>query len=295
MTKLEFQITAEDHKKRLDEFLFGKLHKISKKYLRELVKTEKCEVNGELKNRGYVLKTNDFVEIELEISERKIIEPELIPLEIVFEDAQLLVVNKPAGMLVHPTLGVRRGTLLNALAFYLNAENDYKNFLRAGLVHRLDRETSGLMIVAKNARSHRILSGHFKRKLIEKRYFAIVEGAVEANEGEINAPIGRFEEERVWNVKHDGKPAETRFWTKKRFSGATLLELEPVTGRTNQLRIHLAHIEHPIIGDEKYGGREFARLCLHAFRLAFWHPNGNIRLEFETPLPDSIKAPGEIS
>jgi 23S rRNA pseudouridine1911/1915/1917 synthase len=286
MTKLEFQITAEDHKKRLDDFLFGKLHKISKKYLRDLIKTEKCEVNGELKNRGYILKTNDFVEIELEISERKIIEPEPIPLEIVFEDAEILVVDKPAGMLVHPTFGIRCGTLLNALAFYLNAKNDYKNFLRAGLVHRLDRETSGLMIIAKNARSHRILSGHFKRKLIEKRYFAFVEGVVKANEGEINAPVGRFEQERAWNVKPDGKPAVTRFWTKKRFSGATLLELEPVTGRTNQLRIHLAHVGHPIIGDEKYGGSENSRLCLHAFRLAFHHPNGGARLEFESKAVD---------
>lgn len=289
MTKLEFQVTKEDYKKRLDEFLFGKLHKISKKYLRELIKTEKCEVNGEWKNRGYILKINDFIELELEISERKITEPEKIPLEIVFEDAEFLVVNKPAGMLVHPTVRVRNGTLLNALAFYLNSKNGEKDFLRAGLVHRLDKQTSGLMVIAKNARSHRILSSHFKRKLVEKKYFALVENIVEKDEDAINAPIGRFEEERIWNIKPDGKPAESRFWVKERFADSTLLELEPVTGRTNQLRIHLAHIGHPIFGDVKYGGREFRRLCLHAYKLSFWHPNGGEQLIFETNLPAEFK------
>ena len=138
------------------------------------------------------------------------------------------------------------------------------------------------MIVAKNARAHRILALHFERKIVGKKYFAVVGGNLEKDEGEIIAPIGRFAEERVWNVKADGKYAETRFWVKERFADSTLLELEPVTGRTNQLRIHLAHIGHPILGDTKYGGREFSRLCLHAYKLGFWHPNGNRRMEFET-------------
>lgn len=288
MTKLEFQITNEDHKKRLDEFLFGKLHKISKKYLRELIKTGMCEVNGEWKNRGCILRTNDFIELEIEISERKITEPEPIPIEIVFEDSEILVVNKPAGMLVHPTTGVRNGTLLNALAFYLNVKNGSTNYLRAGLVHRLDKETSGLMVVAKNARSHRILSSHFKRKLVEKKYFALVSGTIEEN-GMIDAPIGRFEEERFWNIKADGKQSITRFWVKKKYSDATLLELEPVTGRTNQLRIHLSHIGHPIIGDTNYGGTEFSRLCLHAYKLAFRHPNDGTILTFSAGISDFIE------
>lgn len=285
MTKFEFQVSIKDYKKRLDEFLFGKLHKISKKYLRELIKTGKCEVNGEWKNRGYLVKTNDFIELELELSERKITEPEQIPLEIVFADSELLVVNKPAGMLVHPTVGVRNGTLLNALAFHLNPENGVEDFVRAGLVHRLDKQTSGLILIAKSARSHRILSDHFKRKLIEKRYFAVVQGVIKEDLGTIDAPVGRYSEERFWNIKADGKRAVTRFWVKERFADKTLLELEPVTGRTNQLRIHLAHIGHPILGDEKYGGREFSRLCLHAYKLVFWHPNGGRRLEFETESP----------
>ena len=295
--RYEFQISETDAKKRLGEFLFGRFFYLSKMYLRECLKNGKCEVNGTLENLGYKLRKNDFIELELDFGERQIIQPEEIPLEIIFEDSELLVVNKAAGMLVHPTKRIRTGTLLNALTHYLNSvdlENEKPedlnfSFARAGLVHRLDKQTSGLMIVAKNGHSHKILAGHFKRKLVEKRYFAVVEGIIENEEGEIDAPIGRFAEERVWNVKADGKHAISKFWVKQRFSDATLLELEPVTGRTNQLRIHLSHIGHPILGDTKYGGREFERLCLHAYKLNFWHPNGNRKLEFETDLPPDMK------
>ena len=146
-----------------------------------------------------------------------------------------------------------------------------------------------MIIIAKNGHSHKILADHFKRKLVEKKYFAVVEGIIENDEGEINAPIGRYAEERIWNIKADGKIALTNYRVMKRFSDSTLLELEPVTGRTNQLRIHLAHIGHPIFGDTKYGGREFSRLCLHACKLNFWHPNGNRKLEFEIDLPEEMK------
>lgn len=294
--RFEFQIEERDAKKRLGEFLFGRFFHLSKMFLRETLKNGKCEVNGALENLGYKLRKNDFIELELEYGERQIIQPEKIPLEIIFEDAELLVVNKRAGMLVHPTVRVRTGTLLNALTFHVNDENlktenaDELNFsfARAGLVHRLDKQTSGLMIVAKNARAHKILAEHFKRKLVEKRYYALVEGQIENDAGEIDAPIGRYAEEKLWNIKTDGKTAVTNFWVKKRYDDATLLELEPVTGRTNQLRIHLAHIGHPIFGDEKYGGKVFSRLCLHAYKLSFWHPNGNRFLEFEIGLPDEM-------
>ncbi len=303
--RYEFQITETDAKKKLDEFLFARFFHLSKMFLRESLINGKCEVNGKLENFNYKLRVNDFVELELEYGERQIIEPEPIPLDIIFEDGEFLIVNKPAGMLVHPTVRVRKGTLLNALIYYLNekdltrkrenenppTESESLNFSfsRAGLVHRLDKQTSGLMIIAKNARAHKILSDHFKRKLVEKRYYAVVEGKIKDDEGEINAPIGRFAEERVWNIKADGKIAVTKFWVKERFSDSTLLELEPVTGRTNQLRIHLAHIGHPIFGDTKYGGREFSRLCLHAYKLNFWHPNGKRKMQFETDLPDEMK------
>lgn len=288
-----FQVAPEDFKKRLDVYLQEQFPTVSKIYLREIIRDEKCEVNGAWQSRGYLLKTGDFIEVELEQRENNLIEPENIPLDILFEDADVLIVNKPAGMLVHPTVRIRHGTLLNALAFYLNPVREKENspiienspFKRAGLVHRLDKQTSGLMTIAKNPRSLRILCSHFQRRLVEKRYFALVEGVISEDAGTIDAPIGRYEESRFWNIKADGKHAVTNFWVKKRFADSSLVELEPVTGRTNQLRIHLAHIGYPIFGDTKYGGREFARLCLHAYKLSFWHPNGGKKLEYQTKNP----------
>jgi 23S rRNA pseudouridine1911/1915/1917 synthase len=301
MTEIfRFQVTKKSYKMRLDEFLFAEFPYLSRMYLRELVRDEKCEVNGRWENRGYLLRTNDFVEIEVDRRRQTSLQPEPIPLEILFEDGELLVVNKPAGMLVHPTVKVRTGTLLNALAHHLNSEkrkaksekteseieiDDAGVFVRAGLVHRLDKQTSGLLVIAKRRRAHRILCGHFQRKLVEKKYFAVVEGAPEKDSGTIEAPIGRYAETRFWDVKADGKKSVTRFWARRRFDDKTLLELEPVTGRTNQLRIHLAHIGHAIIGDEKYGGREFSRLCLHAYKIAFRHPTSGDLMTFETALP----------
>ena len=262
---------------------------MSKIYLREIVRDEKCEVNGEYENRGYKLKADDFIEIEVETGDRNIIEPEQIPLEIIFEDDDLLVVNKAAGMLVHPSKRIRSGTLLNAAAYHLNISNRKdsepqasRKYVRAGLIHRLDKETSGLLIIAKNPHAHRFLCSHFERKLVKKRYFALAEGNIQPDTGSINAPIGRYEESRFWDVKDDGKVGITNYWVVKRNEKTTLIELEPVTGRTNQLRIHLAHIGHPILGDIKYRGSEFRRMCLHAYKLGFWHPNSKKWMEFET-------------
>lgn len=286
LTRFEFQVEEEFRKKRLDFFLTQKLTNISKIYLRELLRDGNCQINGYHANSGILLRTNDFIEIELEYTEQRRIELEHIPLEIIYEDEEFLIINKPAEMLVHPSKKVRNGTLYNGLLYYLN-QNQTQNaeFVKAGLVHRLDKATSGLITIAKNPRSHRILCDHFERKLVEKRYFAVVNGILEKDEGTIIAPIGRYAETRFWDIKEDGKYAETNFWVKERFADKTLLELEPVTGRTNQLRIHLAHIGHAILGDQKYQGKDFSRLCLHAYKLSLWHPNGDEWLEFETDIP----------
>ena len=286
LERFEFQITGEDHKKRLEDFLLDRFRLLSKMYLRETIKTEKCEVNGRLENRGYRLKANDFVEIEVDTAREHSMKPQNIPFEMIFEDEELLVVNKAAGMLVHPTHWEKNGTLLNAITYHLNT--DKKNFIRPGLIHRLDKDTSGLIVIAKTSHAHRVLADHFHRKLVEKRYIALVEGVIKKDSGTIDAPIGRFAEEKLWNIKEDGKRAETRFRVLERNTDTTLLELEPVTGRTNQLRIHCAYIGHPIVGDQRYNGREFSRLCLHARKLSFWHPNGDRRLEFETECPPEI-------
>jgi len=260
------------NKVRLEDFLLDRFPRLSKMYLREIVKAEQCEVNGRSENIGFRLRQNDLVEVVLDASRETAMLPEDIPLEIVFEDRDVVVVSKPAGMLTHPSHKEKTGTLLNALAHYLNGDRGAKAMIRPGLVHRLDKETSGLMIVAKNARAHRILSGQFMKKRVEKRYLALVEGIVGNDAGTIEAPIGRDAELKHWGVREGGKHSVTRFRVRERRSDTTLLELEPVTGRTNQLRIHCELLGHPIVGDVRRGGREFDRLCLHAFRIGFAHP-----------------------
>ena len=288
-------------------------------YLREIVRDGKCEVNGRHENVGYRVRGGDFIEIELDPSRQTAMRPENVVLDIVFEDEHIVVVNKPSGMLVHPTHRDKSGTLLNALAFHLNRRNaepgenaecgsrnaesvwpleslspstEGKNsnsafrvphspLVRPGLVHRLDKQTSGLIVVAKSVRSHRLLARQFHRKVVEKKYVALVDGSVRDQEGIIEGTIGRFADEKRWDIKHDGKHSETRYRVLRRHADTTLLELEPVTGRTNQLRIHCASIGHPIVGDVSRGGREFQRLCLHAQRLAFRHPATNEGVEFE--------------
>ena len=285
-------------------------------YLRRIVRDEKCEVNGRLENVGFRVRAGDFLEVEIDPKRENSMRPENVPLDIVYEDEHLVVVNKPPGMLVHPTNSDKNGTLLNALSFYLNAEcgvrsaesgvrsaergvrsaesgeaagpTDANNsafriphsaltrphsaFIRPGLVHRLDKQTSGLIVIAKSTRIHRSLSRLFQRKYVEKKYLALVDGVVEKDEGTIVASIGRFADQKRWDLKEGGKYAETRYRVLERNSDTTLLELEPVTGRTNQLRIHCASMGHPIVGDVSRGGREFERLCLHAWKLSFRHP-----------------------
>jgi 23S rRNA pseudouridine1911/1915/1917 synthase len=292
METLFFQVEESSQNSRLDEFIFGKITPLSRMYLRYLIVDGKCLVNGVPQNTGVKLNSGDSVEIEVEITEQNSMQPENIPLEIIFEDEEIIVINKAAGMLVHPTKGVRTGTLLSALTFYLNFDADGKQksdeFIRVGLVHRLDKQTSGVMVIGKNPRSHKILCKHFQRKIVEKKYFALVKGTIEKDEITINAPIGRDAERRYWQITDEGKSAETRVKVLERREDSTLLDVELITGRTNQIRLHCAHIGHPILGDDIYGGREFSRLCLHAYRLCFWHPNGEKWMEFETELPPAI-------
>lgn len=280
-----FELFTEptEHKKRLEDFLFDRFRTLSKLYLRDLVKNEKCVVNGRFENRGFRLRSNDFIEIELDPQRQNSMMPEDIPLEIVREDAELIIINKPAGMLVHPSHRDKSGTVLNALSHYLNRRPD-RPHVRPGLVHRLDKETSGLLLIAKNTRAHARLAMQLEKKTAEKKYLALVDGIVKDDAGTIDAPIGRYAEIKMWAVKPDGKISDTRFRVLERYTDATMLELEPVTGRTNQLRIHCAALGHPIIGDVSRGGREFGRLCLHANRLAFRHPSTGERIDVEAPI-----------
>ena len=307
--KIVIQVADEVQKMRLEDFLLDHFSGLSKMYLRDVVKTEQCEVNGRNENIGYRLRSNDLIEIVVDRDRETAMKPEDIPLDIVFEDECIIVVNKPSGMLVHPTHRANNGTMLNALSYYINMQKPARQqgrkrddecyaladaqasaIIRPGLPHRLDKQTSGLIVVAKNALAHRRLSADFMKKRVEKRYLALVDGVVEKDEGMIEAPIGRFAELKQWSVKADGKHSESRFWVRERYTDTTLIELEPVTGRTNQLRIHCELIGHPIVGDVQRGGRAFERLCLHAYRLAFRHPITRDPMAFEIVAPAQFTA-----
>lgn len=285
LSRYEFVVEPDFSKYRLEDYLLDKLPLFSKMYLRHTIRDGGCEVNGIHENIGRRLRAGDFVEITLDETRGRAMRPERIALDVVFEDNDLIVVNKPAGMLVHPSHRENSGTLLNAIVHHLNADaSSQDSVVRPGLIHRLDKDTSGLIVVAKNARAHRILAGHFMKKRVTKRYLVLVEGIVRENEGDIVAPIGRYDELKHWSVKADGKYSESRFWVIERRGDTTQIEMEPITGRTNQLRIHCEAMGHPIVGDVKRGGREFRRLCLHAWKLEFPHPNGTGRIEFESPV-----------
>ena len=292
---------------RLDEFLAGRVGSLSRMRIAGLLARGACRVNGEAARAGHRLRAGDVVEVESDGGAPNSMTPEPAPLEIVFEDEHLIVVVKPAGVLVHPTLGVKSGTLANALAYHLNrgtldegdalinhtsAPEVAPPFVRPGLVHRLDRDTSGLLAVTKTQAALSRLSQHFQRRLVEKRYVAVVSGLLEEDRLTLDAPIGRDEgASPPWGVLPNGKPAETRLRVLERRARRTLVELEPVTGRTNQLRIHCAHAGHAVVGDRLYGGEPHARLCLHAARLSFRHPATNEWVDFVSqPRPELLSA-----
>ncbi len=322
----QFQVEDEAAGQRLDEFLAVRLGGVSRLRIAGVLEQGACTVNSEAAHAGRQVKRGDVVELTLDENVAGAMTPEPLAIDIRYEDDDLLIVVKPAGMLVHPTRGVKSGTLANALAYHLNRElivetnarqseaNDFvshstdaqstpenlrfqisssRPVVRPGIVHRLDRATSGLMVIAKNQRALSILSRHFHHRLVEKRYLAVLRGRVSEDELIVTAPIGRDAagEQPHWRVMENGKPAETRLSVLERGDHWTLVELQPVTGRTNQLRIHCAHLGHAVAGDEWYAAAAFegGRLCLHAARLAFHHPAGGRWMEFESVLPDEIR------
>jgi 23S rRNA pseudouridine1911/1915/1917 synthase len=298
---IRFTVEEDSEGRRLDVFLAERVVGLSRMRIAGLLARGSCSVNGEAARAGRRLRAGDAVLLEPPAESPNSMTPEPAPLEIVHEDDQLLVVVKPAGVLVHPTLGVKRGTLANALAYHLNraaieegiAEGGRISvsvpFVRPGLVHRLDRDTSGLLAVAKTQAALSRLSQHFQRRLVEKRYAAVVVGIVREDSIVVEARIGREAGARPpWKVSEAGKHAETRLRVIERGARRTLVELEPVTGRTNQLRIHCAHAGHAVVGDVLYGGEPHARLCLHAARLALRHPATNEWVEFVSEAPAGL-------
>ena len=223
--------------------------------------------------------------------------PEAVPLDVLYEDEHLLVLNKPAGMVVHPGAGRSTGTLVHALLAHCRNLPGIGGVERPGIVHRLDRDTSGVMVVAKTERAHESLTHQFKARAVRKRYLCLVHGEVAKEAGRIEAPIGRQAHDRQrMGIREGGRAARTEFRVVRRWPGRTLLTVQPETGRTHQIRVHLAHLGYPVVGDRTYGGRRerrdagAARQLLHAWQLGFHHPVTGAWLEFTAPVPPDFLA-----
>jgi 23S rRNA pseudouridine1911/1915/1917 synthase len=271
----EFLVTEAEARTRLDVFLSRRLPFLSYRQIRQLCHSGAAQVDGVRHLRGYALPARAQVRVSQVPAADELLQPEPLPLAIIYEDDSLLVVNKPAGMLVHTTPGVRSGTVLNGLAHYLNQGREPADWLRPRLAHRLDRDTSGLLVAVKTLRAMRVMMNHFASRKVKKLYLALVHGVVAADELLIDAPIGRDETQQpFWRICAGGREAQTRLRVLQRLPDHTLVELEPLTGRTHQLRIHCTHSGHPIVGDTLHGPLRWpaTRLCLHAAYLGFHHP-----------------------
>lgn len=290
---LHYLVDDDDEQVRIDVFLTSKGAAESRSAVRRLLDLALVEVNGTAARPSYRVKAGDEIRVQLpELQPAKAL-PQEIPLDIVYEDEFLVVVNKPKGMVVHPAPGHADGTLVNALLHRYPVMTGVGGVLRPGIVHRLDKETSGLMVVALTHETHQRLVEALKAREVIRTYVALVHGRVNVDRGIIDAPIGRHPVDRKkMAVVENGKEALTHFWTVKRFHKYTLVRAQLETGRTHQIRVHMAHIGHPVAGDLRYGGR--ADLfdhgqALHSQELAFKHPMTNQPLSFTAPPPPGFQ------
>lgn len=302
---LTFVAEASDAGARLDAFLAARVDGVSRSTLKRVIDDGDVLVGGRAAKPSHKLKAGERVEVELPAPPPSEIEPEEIPLDILHEDDEVVVVNKPAGLVVHPASGVPAGTLANALAFHFARLAPGGGALRPGIVHRLDRDTSGAIVVAKTARAHENLSEQFRERTVFKSYVALVHGVTKEERGRIELPIGRDPHNRTrmsGQVRH-GRAALSLWRVRRHYERLTLLDVQIKTGRTHQIRVHLAWLNHPVVGDESYGGgrdktiadpalrarvRALGRQFLHAERLGFHHPSTGEWLSFTAPLPPEL-------
>src|SRR5215472_2500460 len=302
---LNFQIDEADAGTRLDAYLATRVPGWSRARLQRLIEDSDVLVNGATVKSSHRLQPGDQIEVDLPPPPSASFTPENIPLEIVYEDDDLVVVNKVAGMVVHPASGSPSGTLANALAWHFQELSSRAGPARPGIVHRLDRGTSGLLVVARNEASHENLADQFRDREVFKSYLAMVHGLVDPPAGRIDQPIARDPRNRTrMAVVRGGRPALSLYRARHLYDRFTLLEVEIKTGRTHQIRVHLAWLKHPVAGDEVYGGgrdnmvaevqiraalRRLARPFLHAEKLAFRHPRTGEPLKFEVPLAPDLQ------
>ncbi|MCK6147079.1 RluA family pseudouridine synthase [Enterococcus hirae] len=287
MTELNATIQTETG--RIDKVLTGLFNDYSRSQIQLWLKDGAVSVNGQVVKANYKVKKNDEIVIAVPEPETLSIEAEDIPLEIVYEDEAVAVVNKPQGMVVHPSAGHPNGTMVNALMYHVKDLSSINGVIRPGIVHRIDKDTSGLLMVAKNDLAHESLAKQLKDKTSLRKYVALVHGVIPHEKGTINAPIGRSKVNRKMQaVREDGKPAVTHFNVLERFNDFTLVELTLETGRTHQIRVHMKYIGYPLAGDPVYGPSKTLKgngQFLHAKLLGFTHPITGQKMVFEVPLP----------
>ena len=293
MTQHIVKVDSADHE-RIDIYLVRRFPDYSRSFVKRLIDGGHVKVDEHLVKAHHKVAPGEeiIVDIPKDFLAPQYVGPQDIKLDIFYEDDYLIIINKPSGMLVHPASGQYTDTLVNALLHHSIQLSTINAQMRPGIVHRLDQDTSGLMVVAKDNITHTKLAKQFQRHHIFKQYAALVEGRIEFDEGVVNAPIGRDSKrfaKKTVDFSESAKEAFTRYRVIKRAKDVTLVALFPKTGRTHQLRVHMAHLGHPILGDDKYGRKSnFPRLALHARAIGFKHPHYQSYIEFSTPLPEEF-------
>lgn len=292
MARLEIKVNEEDKGLRIDSFLADSSD-LSRSQIQKLIEEGRVLVNNETTVSRYKVNPGDFITAEYLEQTPTDIKPKDIALDIVYEDEDLIVINKPKGLVVHPAAGNYDNTLVNALLYHCKELSDINGYYRPGIVHRIDKDTSGLLVCAKNNAAHAVLSAQLQDKTCFRKYYAIVNGIIDNNEGIINAPIGRSSKDRqkMEVTDKNSKEAITEFKVLQRLSSTCLVECELKTGRTHQIRVHMAFIKHPVLNDPKYSKKTIDETgqYLHAYYLSFIHPKTNERMEFVTDMPEYMK------
>lgn len=287
-------IDENDENKRLDSYLSEITPDLSRSKIQNFIKSGNVKINDSIKKPSYILKENDKIDFEIPEEEKLEIKPQDIPIEIVYEDENMLVVNKPSGMLTHPTTIERENTLVNALLYKFNNNlSDINGEFRQGILHRLDRNTSGLLMIAKNNKAHEFLAEQIKNHTITKKYRAVVKGIIKEDEFEINSPIGRNPNQpHKMMTRDDGKPSRTIVKVLERFKEYTYIELTLITGRTHQIRVHMKSINHPVYNDTLYGAGQGKvktdEQVLQSYYLRFTKPFGNEIIELQIEPDEKI-------
>lgn len=290
MERTLITVDEKDEGIRIDKYLTQIFEDKSRSFIQGLIEKENIKVNGKIPKSNYKLRKSDEIEIIIPEPEILKVEPENIPIDIVYEDKDVIVVNKPQGMVVHPAPGNYNGTLVNALLYHCKDLSSINGVIRPGIVHRIDKDTSGILVVAKNDEAHNKLSEQLKDHSMKREYYALIEGRLKNDSGTIDKPLGRNKKDRLKiGIVEDGKRAVTHYEVLERYNGYTLIKCVLETGRTHQIRVHMSSIGFPLVGDPLYGFKrqkfKVEGQVLHAKTLGFIHPRSGKYMEFTSELP----------